>query len=1184
MIPDLADYLEISNFCRGKRDQELFEWLSPSHWEVVGQFSGHIDRYLGGTLTWLKSMPELNFWLAGNGEHILWMTGLPGVGKSIMAAHIISTLHPAVVADQTCNENGQQPAAISLKPSRVRPQFYLAFFFCSNGEDKLKHAHNIVQTISYQLGQQSEIFRRNLNNTRVSEQFTVSPSVGIRLLYSRLIQRPLSALAETLPDNSNVFCVIDGLDEADFGIRDSRSGKSEIAILLHLFAASSDIRLLVLSRRIKEISDVFETIPSVTREISSADNGDDIEFYVEWKISNSKKLRQGFNDLGINPVDHFRDAATCNFLWTDIVLHFLEGSISKDDFESGLYGSPVQFYELYRQILRRIESTAAPRTKRFIKEVIGAVIASPRPLEISELQALIEESLIDRFYEFSHLLKTECGTFLSLVNDANSQQTFVQVAHKTFRDFITSNASIDEEFHVSLAEKHGEIAGILLRYLSQHDFGPKLTTGTFTRWSNDVATQVRQKFPLLRYASTEWSYHVTRSSNEATEKLSLVMRNFFSYGPLLLWVEALAIFNQLPALPKTRDDVLGWVSVQTELNTPPSKIDLDLFKNWARDIARICTESYNVVSEFPNSVYSILFDLFPSPSLFQERYKRGIALVSGRQTAPLDPALTGISSFYEAGYDSSAFSHGSQKLFALANMNHIRVLRQTFGGSVFIIPALGTDNGPAREMLSADSSTLSITVSPQVPRDNRWAVLTMAFSSVKAGQRNMLAAIYVPFVDENEIPYSPKLSIWDIDELVLLANVPLNPREFGDKICLVDWVKFSDDNAFVYFAAWRYDMSKNELTTHINYDMEAVFGTASTVILSPDRRNVLRLDSCNNRVLFSTGGVIISFTKPSYCAGTTNLASREVGYNRLNVPLTWWHLWREVTRAYRFSPDSRWFARFTEQYALVLCDLQNYSERVIYQPEKSLSRIILNDLMFDAKSKRLAWTLNYIDANKSHNTSVHMWSVETQSTLGCLRLGRYGYRDRIDFCSDPNLLLTYRTGIAMWDMSLAMNLDEIYSQSESEGWIIGDFPITQYCIRLGYSSANSVYLVFPESLPSQAYVLQAFSHESGIGRTLTFNSNLLRHCSNHLAFPLETNKTILAVADTIIDINLETMGVLKSMQLASAETVHVTTFDLDCSLMACLQRAGSSSALRLYSTNEGKELACAESIFCIISC
>src|SRR6202035_2255260 len=122
----------------------MFEWLSPSHWEVVGQLSGHVTRYLGGTLGWLYSLPELNAWLTGKGPRIFWMTGLPGIGKSIIAANLVSTLHPAALGDQNEEESGN----IVPKPPGRRSRPYLAYFFCRSGEDKLMHAHNIVQTFS----------------------------------------------------------------------------------------------------------------------------------------------------------------------------------------------------------------------------------------------------------------------------------------------------------------------------------------------------------------------------------------------------------------------------------------------------------------------------------------------------------------------------------------------------------------------------------------------------------------------------------------------------------------------------------------------------------------------------------------------------------------------------------------------------------------------------------------------------------------------------------------------------------------------------------------------------------------------------------------------------------------------------------------------------------------------------
>jgi hypothetical protein len=86
----------------------------------------------------------------------------------------------------------------------------------------------------------------------------------------------------------------------------------------------------------------------------------------------------------------------------------------------------------------------------------------------------------------------------------------------------------------------------------------------------------------------------------------------------------------------------------------------------------------------------------------------------------------------------------------------------------------------------------------------------MAFGPSKLGLKNMFAAVHVPLV-EGDSAYLPTLSIWDIDELVLLTSVPLYSEEVGDQFCLVDWVSFSDDGCFVHCGVWKYDICRKEI-------------------------------------------------------------------------------------------------------------------------------------------------------------------------------------------------------------------------------------------------------------------------------------------------------------------------------------------------------------------------------------
>ena len=727
----------------------------------------------------------------------------------------------------------------------------------------------------------------------------------------------------------------------------------------------------------------------------------------------------------------------------------------------------MEFFELYRPIMHRITNNLTPRRRKVIGEVIHAIVASSRHLEFGELQALVEETLDDRLFDLLRLLKSECGAFIRLVEDTNNpEQKYVEVAHQTFRDFITSDASLHEEFHISLPDSHGRIASTLLRYLSKHDFRSRLISGKFTTLAEDDEARIQKEFPLLNYAASQWSSHLRRSSMtlEWTENLSIAVTQFLKEGPLLLWIEALAVFRQLPALSRTRVDVLDWTNANAHSTSSLSDFDLNLILNWARDIARLCTESSDTLSESPNCVHDLLFDLFPQPSLFYERYNNGLASISG---GALAPSLVGVSQVYKVGYDVAAISHGYRKLLAIANHEHIRIL-ETFGGSVSVIsPKGGTKN-----------------LGSSMPSSSRhWAVLAMAFNNGKKGEKNLFAVVQVS-LGEDSTPYCPELLVWDVDKDELVTSSHLELEEGSSKLCLVDQVQFSMGGENITCGAWTYNLSKNQVTLDPE-DTISIFGKSEAAVLSPDRRYALRLDTSDQRTLVRIPfGRTVRFNKPIYHEyGTdypTTLPSERLFLQQRTRPFRWWELRCEVSSSYRFSLDSRWFARFTDTCDVVLHDLGHDTVQVIYHPHSSWSQLLLNNITFDIDSKRMAWIFMFLDERKSWETRIQLWSLVNNTSLGELVLGRYGWRDYIEFCSDPKHILSYRSSIAMWDIEMGITLDKACKgiEAESINWIVRGFPITQYSIRLQYSSdGDTVYLTFPEDNGLQ--ILQAIQKRHG---------------------------------------------------------------------------------------------------------
>ena len=1073
-------------------------------------------------------------------KNVLWITGLPGVGKSVIAAHLLTTLHSQLSAEI---------------PLGQRRQFYLAYFFCQEGEQKLKRAQNIIHTISYQLALQDKRFMGHLNRTRFEEKFMISPSVGVRLLYNRLVQQPLGSLLGPGSDE-NVYCVIDGLDEADFQSKDGRSGDSEISVLVKLLAKTPKLRVLVLSRSVPEICDTMRVVQAATKEITATDNEEDIKRYVKWKVCESLKLREGFRRNNVDPVMHMRNSANGIFLWVDMLLRFLEGSTSLKEFESGLREIPVQFNELYKQILQRISSSVTDRSKLIITEVIRVVIVSPRELQVEELQALVENILEDEFFDFTQLLKSVCGTFLRIVDDAiDSRRKYVRVVHDTFREYITSDASKNENFHVSLPEAHEAIARMLLRYLLKEDFGSQLTKGKFIRRTEDLASNIEQKFPLLKYAASQWSFHLSQSSSDSMilEELYHALASFMQTGPLLLWIECLAIFHAISVLSRTADDIMAWSKVQSSLQVQSS----EMIKGWSRDCGRFFAEYGSHVAEYPNSVYHTFFDLVCQPSVFYSRFRTGSASVSHGVSVRTNPAFVVN---YDQRYGLSATSR-AQSLLALASLTEIRILEQSQGQTVQLFRA------------------------PGLSQNSKWAVLAMAFS----GSNDMFAAIYVslPGTAEDDVPYCPTLSVWDIEKQIPLIVIRLDFPRFGHSIILIEQIHFSMDGNWIYGGGWKFNLTTTEMNVELLRKLNHPISDAEAVVLSPDCQAVLKLEADDRRTLFCPK--IVNFSKPPYYlydddnpANMSPETARKSFYSdRSNVaPYPWWQLWREVTRSYLFSSDSRWFARFSDRQCVVLHDLKSGTEQVIFDPVYSDLRdpILINNLVFDNKTERLAWTFDHVGPRQTWDTRVEIWDIETRRLTGGFQVGRR-YRERVEFCSDPKFLILYRRGVSLWDIPLMLQLEEVGEKNppDSEDWILGQFAPGEF-MRVGYFSDDKVFVTFREESKADGLVTQLFRGSKPISQKLSYTTS---HASKLDRFSPANTRNILAMGDTLLKIsNHDEISLHATIPMRRIENMRLlaTAYHLGRGIMACLiapMRRGIDAALvlQLYSTSDNPDPA-----------
>jgi len=192
-------------------------------------------------------------------------------------------------------------------------------------------------------------------------------------------------------------------------------------------------------------------------------------------------------------------------------------------------------------------------------------------------------------------------------------------------------------------------------------------------------------------------------------------------------------------------------------------------------------------------------------------------------------------------------------------------------------------------------------------------------------------------------------------------------------VFLVVRIAFTDDGRCVLGSGWKFFIPDCTLSTEsINVERPA-FTDAEAIMLSPDGQTILKLECGNGRVLIRRVGRPITFNKPPYylCPEDDDPSYHlerlhEQNHWRWKVaPLAWWQYWPEVTKAYIFGSDSRWFARFTDQNCVMLYDL---TERLICSSPDTWTTLVANNLAFDRQVQRLLWTFDHTGRCKTWDT------------------------------------------------------------------------------------------------------------------------------------------------------------------------------------------------------------------------
>jgi ankyrin repeat protein len=406
-----------------QRDENLhfLHWLSPSYWEVEDTRYNYVSRRAPGTLHWITTFPEFESWRTvslESGSTSLWLTGKPGVGKSILSACILDVLERAY------------PLVLC--------------FFCRRTDPKLRTIRAVITTLAYQLARKIPEVREQLNALQLDG---VSPKeiTSNVILANKLLEVPWP---KTSPE---IFILLDGLDEC-------QDSEADTEKLLSLLIALPNCRILVTSRHSHTIGKILHS----ATEIGVEHNKDDIDVYIGFKVQAVKRLEKAFKRENIDAVRHLGPRANGNFLWARLVLSEAENAITMKEFRSVL-ASPVpqELSRFYLEIIDRLERS---RLGEFVKELLIWTIGSERALQIEELQTAMELSLEEEYIDFKELLGANLRSLVEIVSSPAG--SVVQINHSSWHDFVT-DPLLSKSYFIDPSFIQCHIAEICMQHLSQ---------------------------------------------------------------------------------------------------------------------------------------------------------------------------------------------------------------------------------------------------------------------------------------------------------------------------------------------------------------------------------------------------------------------------------------------------------------------------------------------------------------------------------------------------------------------------------------------------------------------------------------------------------------------------------------------------------------------------------------------
>jgi len=507
----------------------------------AGYRSGNRQGCLKGTRKGV--LQEIECWLMGEGEqHIFWLNGLAGTGKSTIA--------------QTFAETAFADGKLG------------ASFFCSRDFEDRSNLQTIFPTIAFQLAYQYPLFREELLQVLKARPDAGQESLCLQM--ENLIVGPLEVTC--IP----TLIIIDALDEC----KDEEPASAILSILSRYMNKIPSVKFFITGRpeprirsgfRLRSLLPITEVLK--LHEVKPETVNNDIKLFFQTEFTDLTENRSDCNPTGDWPsssdIEILCTKAAGFFIYASTVVKFVAStthppaerltlitSLPQNTTDEGKSGVD----QLYMQVLEHaFHNVHVDDTQLYscLHSVLGTVMLIFNPLSIKGLSELLKSH-----HTSSYILST-MRSLHSLLLVPDCLEDPVLTFHKSFPDFLTNpNRCKDKRFFVEPIVHHAEILLLCLSLMQERLEKNicRLDDCTILNEVKDLPEHQKDYIgDALEYACCFWTKHLVKipSSSPDVEEVQKAIDKFFTTH-LLFWIEALSLVGKLDLGVYALNDIQQW--------------------------------------------------------------------------------------------------------------------------------------------------------------------------------------------------------------------------------------------------------------------------------------------------------------------------------------------------------------------------------------------------------------------------------------------------------------------------------------------------------------------------------------------------------------------------------------------------------------------------------------------------